>query len=98
MESSAKTQLIAFIPLGIPGSGKSTFFSSVEDTLNQKGLKFVVKSVSSDAIRGEAIKAYLAKNANASKDKAFQATGKESTNKFNSELEKIVGSEIEEGT
>jgi len=65
--------ILAIIPMGIPGIGKSKVFENL--IKNGEALKkFQFSSVSSDDIRKECMDKYMAKNPKADEDEAFKGT------------------------
>ena len=75
--------MIAIIPFGIPGSGKSTFLNSLKQVCTK--LSWSIASVSSDDIRKEAIDKLTSKGM--ARKEAFDKTSKSGPAEFNKRLE-----------
>ena len=70
--TKGKKLLLAIMPFGIPGSGKTTFLQSL--TKIAATLKWSIASVSSDGVRKETIDKLVAKDPSISRQVAFDKT------------------------
>ena len=87
-EKAKKKLVLAIIPFGIPGSGKSTFLKGLKSIVER--LKWTIVSVSSDEVRGEHVKKYIETHPGVSNKEAFDKTGKTATQNFNKRVEQLI--------
>ncbi len=76
------------IPFGIPGSGKSTFLSTLKTIVQKIG--WSLSSLSSDGLRKELMNHYMETHAGVSAKDAYDKTGKTATIEFNKRIEKLL--------
>jgi tRNA uridine 5-carbamoylmethylation protein Kti12 len=88
--TQGKRLVLAIIPFGIPGSGKSTFLKTLTKVVGN--LNWSIASVSSDGVRQELIDKMLKKDSSLTRDQAFDRTAKAAGAEFNKQLEKLVKS------
>lgn len=86
-----KKKLYIFIPLGIPGMGKSTFVQIIQPILEMNKFEFNV--VSSDELRDQVIQNYISKNNGyPTRDEAFEKTQKNFSKIWNEEVITVIKS------
>jgi len=87
--NNTKKKLIVFIPIGIPGMGKSTFVNIIQPILELNEYEF--KVVSSDDFRDTIINEYIKRNKGLpTRDEAFEKTQKTFSKRWNEEVAKTV--------
>lgn len=90
MEAKA-TRIVAIIPIGVPGMGKSAFTRDpFIMSLKSKSKPIMARIISSDVIRAELIKEASLKAPKASKETWFDSTAASALARFNKELGKAL--------
>jgi len=84
----SKSQILVFIPIGIPGMGKTTFLNILKKLLEEKGC--AISIISSDVIRKNLIEETLQKEPHISESKAFEKTAKFAKTRFFDDVEKAI--------
>lgn len=88
---NTKKKLLVFIPLGIPGMGKSTFVDIIQPILGANHYDF--KVISSDELRDKVINEYIRRfNNKPSREEAFEKTQKNFAKTWNDEVTQLVKS------
>ena len=83
-----KKLVLAIIPFGVTGSGKSTFLKTLTEIV--KRLKWTINSVSSDGVRGEHMKKYQDSHPGVSAGEAFDKTAKTAVQDFGKRVERMI--------
>lgn len=81
-----KPSLTVFVPIGIPGMGKSHFFAQLEKKFRQQG-NCSVATISSDKMRREAMDQLRKDRPHTTIEQAFNSTSKSATQGFMKALE-----------
>jgi len=83
-----KGKILVFIPIGIPGMGKTTFLSILKKLLEEKGCAITI--ISSDIIRKRHMDAVLKGEPSITEKKAFEKTAKPAKIEFFNEVENAI--------
>lgn len=88
-ESKSKSkQVLAFIPIGIPGMGKTTFLTLLKQLLEEKGCAITI--ISSDKIRKKHLEEAMERTPDMTEQRAFEKSAKPAKKEFFEEVEKAI--------
>lgn len=88
-ETSFNKKIVIFLPISVPGSGKSFLMSHFKAQLKEKH-NGELHVISSDVLRKNLMDEVSAKEPNLSKDELFSKTSKRAIHHFNEELIKLL--------
>lgn len=88
-ETSFNKRIVVFLPISVPGSGKSYLMSHFKAQLKEK-YNGELHVISSDVLRKNLMDAALAREPTLSKDELFSKTSKRALHHFNEELIKLL--------
>jgi len=87
-EKNHKGQILVFIPIGIPGMGKTTFLNLLKKLLEEKGCAITI--ISSDDIRKVHTDEIMSRNPKMQRQVAFEKAAKGAKKQFFEEVESAI--------